>query len=104
VKRHQIDRRDGAAGGVGVGRQRFADDTVLAHELIQARADQRLVDLQDLRRLADQVRLGEIAVSVVGGFGEGVLQPGFDPLRAVVRDPDRFRDRVGGLEADAPHL
>ena len=41
---------------------------------------------------------------VVGGFGEGVLQAGFDPLRAVVRDPDRLGDRVGGLEADAPHL
>ena len=93
-----------AAGGIVAGRHRFTDDTFLGHELIQTRADQLLVDLQDLRRLADQVGLGEVAVPVIGGLGEGVLQSGFDPLGAVVRDPDRLGDRVRGLEADAPHL
>ena len=104
MKRHQVDRRDRAGVRSVAGWQRFTDDTFLGHELIQTRADQLPVDLQDLRGLADQVRLGEVAVPVIGGLGERVLQPGLDPLRAVVRDPDRLRDRVRGLEADPPHL
>jgi hypothetical protein len=75
VKRHQIDRRNGAAGGIVAGRQLLTDDTFLSHERIQAGTDQLLIDLQDLRRLADQLRLGEIAVPVLSGLGEGELRP-----------------------------
>ena len=31
-------------------------------------------------------------------------RPALHPLRAVVRDPDRLGDRVGGLEPDPPHV
>ena len=82
----------------------FADDPLVGDELVQAGVDQLPIDLQDLRGLADHVRLGEVAVPVIGGLGERVLQPGFDPLRGVVRDPDRLGDRVGGLKADPPHF
>ena len=56
------------------------------------------------RGVGDQVRLGQVAVPVVGGLGQGVLEAGLHPLRAVVRDPDRLGDRVGGLEPDPPHV
>jgi hypothetical protein len=36
---------------------------------------------------------------------EGALgAAGLDPFRAVVRDAHRLGDRVGGLEADPPHI
>jgi hypothetical protein len=103
MKRHQIHRRDrpGLIAAVGDG---FADDPFVGDELVKAGVDQLSVDLEDLGGVADQVGLGEVAVPVVGGLGERVLQPGFDPLWTVVGDPDRLGDRVGGLEADPPHL
>ena len=104
VKRHQIHRRDRAGGGIVAVGNGFADDTLVGDELVQAGVDQLPVDLQDLRGLADHVGLGEVAVPVIGGLREGVLQSGFDPLRGVVRDPDRLGDRVGGPKADPPHL
>ena len=82
----------------------FADDTLIGDELVQAGVDQLSVDLQDLGGLADHVGFREVAVPVVGGLGQGVLQPGFDPLRGIVRDPDRLSDRVGGPKADPPHF
>ena len=48
--------------------------------------------------------LGEVAVAVVGGLRQRVGQAGLDPLGAVAGDADRSGDRVGGLEADAPHV
>ena len=68
MKRHQIDRRNRAGDRSAAGWQRFTDDTFLGHELIQARADQLVVDLQDLCGLADQVRIGEVAMPVIGGL------------------------------------
>ena len=41
---------------------------------------------------------------VAGGLRQGALQPGPDPLRAVVRDPGGLGDDAGGLEPDPPHL
>ena len=41
---------------------------------------------------------------VVGRLRQGVGQAGLDPLRAVAGDADAHGDRVGGLEADAPHV
>ena len=104
MKRHQVHRRDRAGGGIAAVGDGFTDDPLVANELIQAGVDQLSVDLQDLGGVADQVRLGEIAVPVIGGLGEGVLQSGFDPLGTVVRDPDRLGDRIRGPKADAPHL
>jgi hypothetical protein len=43
-------------------------------------------------------------VPLVGRLGQGVGQPGLDPLRAIPGDPDRGRDGVRGLETDAPHV
>jgi hypothetical protein len=68
----------------------------------QARTRRR--HAEDLRGVGEQVRLGQVAVPVVGGLREGVLEAGLHPLRAVVWDPDRLGDRVGGLEPDPPHL
>jgi hypothetical protein len=104
VKRHQIHRRNGAPVNVVAGRHRFADGAFAGHQLFQAGADQLLVDLEDLGGLADQVRLGQVAVPVVGGLRQGVLQACLDPLRAVAGDPDRLGDGVGGLESDTPDL
>jgi hypothetical protein len=82
----------------------FADDPLLGHELIQAWVDQLTVNFQDLGGVADQFGLGEVAVPVIRGLGEGVLRAGFDPLWTVVRDPDRLGDRVRGLKTDASDL
>ena len=53
---------------------------------------------------ATSVGLGEIAVAVVGGLRQRVGEAGLDALRAVLGDADGRGDRVGGLEADAPHV
>ena len=73
-------------------------------QLGQAGADQIGGHAEDLRGVGEQVRLRQVAVPVVGGLGQRVLEAGLHPLRAVVRDPDRLGDRVGGLEPDPPHL
>ena len=52
-------------------RHRFADDAFVGRELVQARADQLPVHLEDLGGLADQVGLGQVAVPVVGGLATG---------------------------------
>jgi hypothetical protein len=41
---------------------------------------------------------------VVAGLRQGELQPGLDPLRAVMGDAQAAGELVGGLEPDAPHL
>ena len=48
--------------------------------------------------------LGEITVAVVGGLRQRVGEAGLDALGAVLGDADGSGDRVGGLEADAPHV
>ena len=101
VEGHQVDRREQIATLTGY---QFADDALGGDELVQARADQVPVHLEDLGGIGDQVGLREVAVPVVGGLRQGVLQPCLDPFRAVVRDPDGLSDGVGGLEPDAPHL
>ena len=40
--------------------------------------------------LVDQLGLGQVAVAVVGGLRQGVLQAGLDPLRAVVGDAEAW--------------
>ena len=50
-------------------------------------------DVKDLGGIADQVRLGQVAVPVVGGLGQGVLQPGLGSAagcRAGSRRPGRW--------------
>ena len=103
VERHQIHRRDRPAADARVG-HRFADHPLGGGQLGQAGADQVGGHAEDLRGVGEQVRLGQVAVPVVGGLGQRVLDAGLHPLRAVVRDPDRLGDRVGGLEPDPPHL
>ncbi len=43
-------------------------------------------------------------MTVIGRLRQRVLQTRLHPFGAVVRDPDRLRDRVRGLEADAPDV
>jgi hypothetical protein len=73
-------------------------------QLVQARGDHLRRDLEDLGGIGDQVRDGQVTVPVVGRLGQGVGQARLDPLRAVAGDPHAHGDRVGGLEADAPHV
>ena len=103
-KRHQVDSRQVLAAGRVASGDRFSDHAVLGHQLLQARVNQLAVHLQDRRGLADQLRLGQVAVAVVSGLGEGVFQAGLDALRAVVRDAERLSKSVSGPKADAPHL
>lgn len=73
-------------------------------ELGQAVDDEPGVDLEQLHPVGDQPLLGQEAVPLVGGLRKGVLEPGLDPLGAVVRDADGLRDAVGGEESDAPDV
>ncbi len=102
VERDQVD------GGHAVVEprdgDRVADHAALAHQLLEARLGECRAHAEDLGRLGDQLRLGEVAVAGLAGLREGEAQPGLDPLRAVVADAEPLGDPVGGLEADAPHV
>ena len=84
-------------GGSDAGRNRgalrhrvrdgFADHPLAGGELGQAGPHQGGGDIEDLRGVADQVRLGQVAVPAVGGLRQRVLDAGVHPLRAVVRIP-----------------
>ena len=101
VKRHQIHCRDPRAADAGDG---FTDHPLGRGEVGQAAADQIRGHPEDRRGVGKQVRLGQVAVAVVGGLRQRVLNAGLHPPGAVVRDPHRLRDGVGGPEADPPHL
>jgi len=69
VERQQVYRRNRPGLGITGGWHRFTHSAFGGHQIIQARADQLLAHFQDLGRLADQVRLGQVAVpAVVGGL------------------------------------
>jgi len=101
VERHQIHgaHRLGVAAG-----QRVANDPLVGDQVVETAGDEIGGHVEDLRGVRDQLGLGQVAVAVVSGLGECVLQAGHDPLWAVVGDADRLGDGVGGLETDAPHV
>lgn len=103
VEGDQIDGGDPLGPALGP-RDRLADDALLGDQLAQAVDHQARVDLEELHRVGDELLLGQEAVALVGGLGQGVLKPRLHSLRAVVRDADGLGDAVGGEEADAPDV
>jgi hypothetical protein len=66
VERDQVHRLDRIAA-VRAGK-RFADHPLLGHQIRQAPVDQRRLDVQNGLRLGGQLRLGQVAVSVLTGL------------------------------------
>jgi hypothetical protein len=106
MERHQPDRPARARRGIRrhIGGERLGNHALLSHQLLKTAPGKLRVYAQQPRRLGNQLGLREVAVAVLAGFGQGELQAGLDPLRAVVGDAKALGDLVGGLEADAPHL
>jgi hypothetical protein len=89
IKGRQVDGLH-RVGGRGTGdRDLLADGEFLGGEVGDQGRDLAGRDGEDLRGLGGQRVLGEVAVAVVGGLGQGVGKAGLDPLGAVLRDADR---------------
>ena len=94
---HRIAPPDG--GGEGLD-----DHPLLGDQLLQAAAGEVGVHAQQPSRLGDQLRLGQIAMTILAGLRQRELQAGLDPLGAVVGDAEALGDLVRGLEPNPPHL
>ena len=74
---------------------------LLGDELDEGPLDDPGVDLEELRRLGDQLIAGLVGVSRLVRLAEGVQHPGAGALGRVGGDAEVAGDAVGGLEADA---
>ena len=114
VEWRQVDRALFLHNG-RLGRRRFPADFILQRLATDRIAlDERLAlqrlqpgrdffggHLQDLRRLGLQLLLRHVDVPLLGHAVQRVGDAGLDPPRIVMGQPERSRDLVGGLEADA---